>query len=163
MKIGIVSDTHGKMHPGVMDAFAGVDAIFHAGDIGNEDIITTLETIAPVYPVYGNVDTFPLMGKYPEVRLETLGGKRILMTHIMLLFEPKIIKKWLTRVDESEPPHVFIYGHTHKDRIEQLDGVLTINPGSAGPSRFRTRPSVAFLEIAENGEMNAWIHRLQNL
>lgn len=160
MKIGILSDTHGKMHPRVPEVFAGVDAIFHAGDIGNEDIIITLETIAPVYPVYGNIDSFPLVGRYPEVRLEKVAGKRILMAHIMLLFEQKIIDKLLARTGETTPPDVFIYGHTHTDRIERLDEILTINPGSAGPARFRSKPTVAFLEIADDGEMHAWVHHL---
>lgn len=161
MKIGVVSDTHGKMHPAVLALFAGVDAIFHAGDIGNEDIITALETIAPTYAVHGNVDGFPLVSRYPAWRLENIGGLAFFTTHIFMPFTLDNLRKLLSGTQVRTTPEVFIYGHTHQARIERLGRALTINPGSAGPRRFRATPSIAFLEVSPDRTMHAWVHQLR--
>ncbi len=160
MKLGLISDTHNRMHPGVLKAFEGVDAIFHAGDVGNEDIITTLETLAPVYAVYGNTDYSPVSDRNPEWRLEEIGGKRIFMTHIQLRQDAKSVRETLSRFGVSSPPDVFIFGHSHRDFCQRVDGVLMLNPGSAGPPRFELKPSVMILEILPDGKMLPALRKL---
>ena len=163
MRIGIVSDTHDKMNPAVFDLFAGVDYIFHAGDIGNEDIIISLQALAPVFAVYGNTDTFAVCEQYPQYQAPEIAGRTILMTHIL----PHLTKEhletiWREQAGLEKPPGVFIYGHTHQDHIERVGSILTINPGAAGPPRFRLKPSVAFLEIDAAGGTKAWAHKINS-
>src|SRR6188768_3047522 len=81
MRIGLISDTHGKLRPAVFERLAGVDLIFHAGDIGSLDIITELETIAPVQAVHGNTDDFDVRDRYRETLELVADGKRIAVTH----------------------------------------------------------------------------------
>jgi putative phosphoesterase len=156
MKIGVLSDTHGKMHPAVFDLFAGVDHILHAGDIGRMEIITELRTIAPVTAVYGNVDDFPVVGQFPERIVTTFAGTKALMTHIVGDRSPGGVRRFLRAVEEQEVSMI-VYGHTHEARIEVVENVLLLNPGSAGPARWKTRASVATLNIDEGKPPSAEI------
>jgi len=160
MKLGIISDTHGKLRPQVFSLFEGVQAILHAGDIGREDIITELGALAPVYAVHGNVDGFPIASTYPKWRLEHFGGKRILITHIVNSLAPDDLRELFAMAGLEETPDVLVYGHTHRERIAYAGPILTINPGAAGPGRFGSKPSLAFLEIADDGSLRAWPHAL---
>ena len=159
MKIGVISDTHGKMHPRVFDLFAGVDHILHAGDIGRPEIITELRSLAPVTAVYGNVDRFPLVSQLQERVVITFDDRKILMTHI---FDDRSAKgmRRLLRTAEVNEVSVIIYGHTHEARIETVDNVLLFNPGAAGPSRFQIKPSAGLLTIRQNQPPFAEIIRL---
>lgn len=150
MKIGVISDTHGKMHPRVFDLFAGVDHILHAGDIGKPEIITELRSIAPVSAVYGNVDSFPLTSQFPERVIISFEGVRILMTHIVDDRTAQGIRRLIHSANEPEVS-VVIYGHTHEARIEVAENVMLLNPGSAGPARWQTKPSVGMLTL-DNGQ-----------
>lgn len=161
IRLGLISDTHNRTHPAVFERFAGVDAILHGGDIGDEDIITALETVAPVHAVHGNTDLFAMRQRHPEWRMLEFGGVRIFITHILQPFKLAEIDRLLAAAGEKHRPDVLIYGHTHEDRIEKLGPVLTVNPGSAGPPRFHLRPSVAFLTIAPDGRLEAWVERLE--
>ena len=156
MRLGIISDTHGTLRPQVFSLFEGVEAILHAGDIGREDIITELRALAPVYAVHGNVDGFPIAGTYPEWRLETFAGKEILITHIVDSLQPDDLHRLFARAGLQRDPDVLVYGHTHRMRIAYAGKVLTINPGAAGPARFGSKPSLAFLEIGDDGSLRAW-------
>jgi hypothetical protein len=149
MKIGVISDTHGKMHPRVFDFFAGVDHILHAGDIGKPEIITELRSIAPVTAVYGNVDSFPLVGQFPERVIISFEGVKILMTHIVDDRTVQGIRRLIHNTNEPEVS-IVVYGHTHEARIDIVENVLLLNPGSAGPARWKTKPSVAILNIDED-------------
>jgi len=131
-QIGVISDTHGLMRPEALDALRGVDQIIHAGDVGTGDILNQLERIAPVIVVRGNVDVEEL----PLTAKVELGERKIFVVHIRedLQFDPKVAGY-----------SAVIFGHTHKPLIEEREGVLYLNPGSAGPRRFDLKPSVALL------------------
>jgi len=144
-KIGIISDTHGVFPPDVYDLFKGVDKIIHAGDIGGEDVLTELETIAPVIAVYGNTDTGALRRRLKERIGFSLGGYDIIVVHFPLYFG-----------DETAPPTIRISGHTHKPLILERAGSMLINPGSAAFPRGEYNSSVAVLSLSQT-EANARI------
>ncbi len=149
MKIGLISDTHGRINPEVFRVFEGVDLILHAGDIGTESVIIELRALAPVQAVTGNVDSFPLVHHWPVLWHDTLQGFELVMIHILPGLTPDAMTELGQRVGLVRPPDIVIYGHSHIARIEQVADTLTINPGSAGPARFRSKPSVALLHLDE--------------
>jgi putative phosphoesterase len=142
--IGLISDTHGLMRPGVADAFAGVSLILHAGDVGGASILTALAAIAPVDAVYGNCDDSddPMLAR---ARALTVEGIRIHVSHGHEAGSPTA-EKLLARYDAD----VVVFGHTHKPVIvRDAAGRLAVNPGAAGPRRFDLQPSVALLRIGQ--------------
>lgn len=133
MLLGIVSDTHGYYHPALDDAFADVDLILHAGDVGPEEILDRLAALAPVRGVYGNVDGPPVRGRLPETEHVEVEGVRLLMTHIG--GRPGRWGRGVEPLLRDERPDVFVCGHSHILRIERvpaLGGLLYLNPGAAG-------------------------------
>jgi len=141
--IGLISDTHGLVRPGVFLAFEGVDAIFHAGDVGGREVLKILATIAPVQAVFGNTD----MRDDPGLCLhftDTVGGLTVHVSHGHELGSPTPAKL-LERYDAD----VIVYGHTHKPLVMTSGGRLVVNPGAAGPPRFHLMPSVARLTIRD--------------
>ncbi|WP_278320586.1 metallophosphoesterase family protein [Clostridium thermopalmarium] len=140
-KIGVISDTHGLLRDEVVSAFNNVDMIIHAGDIGSSDIIEKLNIKAPVVAVRGNNDKGELAKRYPKTEIVEIGGKFIYILHDIneLDLDPK-----------GSGFNVVISGHSHKPSLEEKDGILYLNPGSAGPIRFRLPVSIAYLEIYEN-------------
>jgi uncharacterized protein len=140
--IGLISDTHGLLRPGVHDAFAGVDLILHAGDVGGDEIILELETIAPVRAVFGNTD--PLDSRWLSPKIDaTFEGVTVHISHGHELGAPR-----LELLLAAYPAQVIVYGHTHRQLIHRSsDGRLVVNPGAAGPRRFDVAPSVARLTI----------------
>ncbi len=154
MLIGVISDTHGRFHPAIPTHFVGVEHILHAGDIGSARVIEQLAVLARVTAVTGNVDWGgPLDRDYERVEQVTLGGCTIYMTHI----GGKPSK--LVRALPPPTPQVYIFGHSHIALVEELNGVLFLNPGSAGPARFGKQPSLALLTI-EDEQPRAEIIRL---
>jgi uncharacterized protein len=142
VRVGLISDTHGKLRPGVFEAFSAVDVILHAGDIGSLDIITELEVIAPVHAVHGNTDDFDVMARYGEIANVELEGKHVVVVHGHLLGSPTP-----ERLRGAFPDaDVIVYGHTHKAMANHTAPMI-VNPGAAGPARFKLKPSVAILEI----------------
>jgi uncharacterized protein len=142
-RVGLVSDTHGHLRPGVFDALQGVDVILHAGDVGSHDIIVELESIAPVHAVLGNTDLFALWpGAGEEHRLE-LEGCSIVLVHGHRLGSPTPERLRAAYPDAD----IIVYGHTHRQRVDELDGCLIVNPGAAGPPRFNLQPAVAVLTL----------------
>jgi putative phosphoesterase len=150
VKIGVISDTHGLLRPEAEQRLAGAAHIIHAGDIGRPEIITRLRRIAPVIAIKGNVDTAPWAARYPATKTVRLGGRTIYILHDVneLKLDPS-----------SRGIDVVISGHSHKPRIEAAGGVLYLNPGSAGPRRFKLPVTVATLEVTRNG-VRAAIHEL---
>lgn len=147
MKIGVISDTHGHLARGALEALAGVELILHAGDIGKQSIIDSLERVAPVLAVYGNTDMgTPLARQHPATRRIEREGVRITMTHIG--GKPEDIARSLP-ADPAARPGVYIFGHTHVALCEEVAGVLFLNPGAAGYPRFGGGLSVAILEVAQ--------------
>ncbi|MDZ7632404.1 MAG: metallophosphoesterase family protein [Gemmatimonadaceae bacterium] len=139
--IGLISDTHGMVRPGVFDALAGVERILHAGDVGPDDVLTELELIAPVSAVFGNTDRPGNPRHEAELVLE-IGGVSIHVSHGHELGSPTP-----ANLVEAYPQRVIIYGHTHRQLITETGGRLVINPGAAGARRFDLMPSVARLTI----------------
>jgi uncharacterized protein len=143
--IGLISDTHGMVRPDVHDALAGVELILHAGDVGDDDILDELETIAPVRAVRGNTDA-PGRPRLEEWIDLDVGGVRIHVSHGHEVGSPTP-DKLFARYDAG----VIVYGHSHKQMVTKRDARLAVNPGAAGARRFDLLPSVARLTI-RNGE-----------
>lgn len=137
--IGVVSDTHGLLRPEALDALKGSELILHAGDIGNERVLDELRAVAPVVAVRGNNDR----GAWAEavVGHETveIAGVRIYMLHDL---------KEIDFAPADAGFDIVVSGHSHKPSISERVGVLYLNPGSAGPRRFRLPVSVARLKIS---------------
>jgi len=142
VRIGIVSDTHGRFDPALPRLFRAVDAIIHAGDIGRLDVIQALEAIAPVLAVEGNNDHF---GRFPEERLERLGGRRILVRHVF--GELHQLRDPDRALVERLRPDVVVFGHSHRPYQARLGRVLLFNPGSAGPRRFSLPRTAGLLRL----------------
>ena len=139
--IGLISDTHGLVRADVHTALAGVELILHAGDVGGDEILDELTLIAPVLAVYGNTDA-PGDPRLAESIERTIGGVRIHVSHGHELGSPTT-KKLL----EHYAAEVIVYGHTHQPLVAHAVGRLVVNPGAAGPRRFKLEPSVARLTI----------------
>jgi len=144
MRLGVIADTHGLLRPQVFDAFAEVDHILHAGDLGSLDVLTALQTLGPVTAVYGKTDGFELRNVLPQVATLELDGFDIVVTHGDQLGSPTPEKLNAAFPDAQ----IIVYGHTHRPLLTVVDVVVTVmNPGSAGPRRFKLEPSVGILEL----------------
>jgi uncharacterized protein len=141
--IGLISDTHGLLRGDVFTALAGVDLILHAGDVGGDDILDELGSIAPVQAVWGNTDPAGHPRLVANIDRE-VGGVSIHVSHGHEVGSPTPAKL-LAAYDAD----VLVYGHTHKGLIERHGLRLVINPGAAGARRFNLLPSVAVLRIAD--------------
>jgi len=144
MRLGVISDTHGLLRPEVFNAFAHVDHILHAGDIGSLELLAELEALGPVTAVYGNTDGFDLRNRVPRVARVELDGFDIVVTHGDQFGSPTP-EKLNAAYPEAQ---ILVYGHTHRPLLTIVDVVVTVmNPGSAGPRRFKIPPSVGILEL----------------
>ena len=136
--IGLISDTHGLLRPEAVKALTGADLILHAGDIGTWEVLKQLRSLAPVVAVRGNVDKEEWALAIPERDVSQVGSVCIYMLHD------------LNELDVSPVAagfQVVVSGHSHQPSVERRGGVLFVNPGSAGPRRFRLPVSVARLVI----------------
>lgn len=149
-EIGLISDTHGLLRPDVHAALAGVELILHAGDVGGEEILDELALIAPVRAVYGNTDPSDHPGLVEAIDL-TIDGVRIHVSHGHEVRRPTPALLAATYAAD-----VIVYGHTHRQLVQQVGDVLVVNPGAAGARRFDLEPSVARLRIAD-GRANVTI------
>ena len=136
--IGVISDTHGLLRPEAVEALRGVETILHAGDIGKPDILENLNKIAPVIAVRGNNDNGGWAEGIPGRRLVEISGISIYMLHDL---------KELHLSPEAAGARVVVAGHSHKPLIQERGGVLYLNPGSAGPRRFKLPVTTALLKI----------------
>jgi putative phosphoesterase len=136
LTIGLVSDTHGLLRPEVLKALQGVDRIVHAGDIGDRAILQALEALAPVTAVRGNNDHGASWADVPDQATLDLGETRLLVIHDLA---------HLRQVPAGVG--VVVSGHSHQPAVEQRRQVLFVNPGSAGPRRFRLPVTVALLTV----------------
>ena len=148
MKIGVISDTHGVLHPGVSRVFAAVDHILHGGDVGSPAVLAELGHLAPVTAIRGNADRAPL-SRLPRMRCVDLGGVRILLVH------QGLVRGRMTAELEAglrrHAPVVVVFGHSHVATVVRWGGVLLVNPGGGGRRRFRLPRSVALLSIGPRG------------
>ncbi|MEJ2670915.1 MAG: metallophosphoesterase family protein [Deltaproteobacteria bacterium] len=136
--IGVISDTHGLLRPEALKALTGVELIIHAGDIGNPEILETLGQIAPVHAVRGNTDRGAWAAELPHTRIIEVGGVLIYVLHELYALDLDPAAAGLAAV---------IFGHSHEPHLERKNGVLYLNPGSAGPRRFVLPVSLARLAI----------------
>ncbi len=136
--IGIIADTHGLLRPEAVAALRGSTLILHAGDIGPPEIIEELEHIAPVHAVRGNCDHGRWAQTLPETETIGVDNTDIYMIHDLGLLDLNPGESGFALV---------IYGHSHHPSIEERDGVLYLNPGSAGAKRFSLPVSVAHLHL----------------
>ncbi|WP_306518629.1 metallophosphoesterase [Gemmatimonas sp.] len=140
--IGLISDTHGLVRPEVFEALQGVSQILHAGDVGPADVLTELATIAPIRAVYGNTDA-PGRPDLADRIEDVIDGVRIVVTHGHELGSPTPPKL----VGAYPTADVIVYGHTHQQLITKAARRVVVNPGAAGPRRFKLQPCVAKLYI----------------
>jgi putative phosphoesterase len=139
--VGLISDTHGLLRASVHDALKGVSLILHAGDVGGSDILDELRIIAPVHAVYGNTDPAGDPNLAQEI-VVPVGDLEVHLSHGHELGSPTPEK-----LLSSYAQDVIVYGHTHRQMITRADGRLVVNPGAAGPRRFKLEASVARLTI----------------
>ncbi|MGD0826252.1 MAG: metallophosphoesterase family protein [Terriglobales bacterium] len=137
--LGVISDTHGLLRPEAVKALRGSDRILHAGDVGAPQILEALANIAPVTVIRGNVDTDAWARSLPATEVVEAGGVSIYMLHDLGQFDLKA---------RAAGFRVVVYGHSHQPKMEEKNGVLYFNPGSAGPRRFHLPVSVGKLTIA---------------
>jgi len=150
MRIGLISDTHGLLRPEAEAALARVTCLVHAGDIGNMEVLERLAAIAPVTAIRGNNDTGPWASALEETAVLRVEGHAIYVLHDL---------KELRIDPAAEGFSVVVSGHSHKPHITSKDGVLYVNPGSAGPRRFKLPITVGTLEIT-GMHVRAHIHEL---
>ncbi|TMQ16054.1 MAG: metallophosphoesterase family protein [Candidatus Rokuibacteriota bacterium] len=136
--LGVISDTHGLVRPEAVAALAGVERILHAGDIGNREVLDALARVAPVTAVRGNNDRGGWASDIPETEVVEVGGVSLYVLHDLheLDLDPR-----------AAGFAAVIAGHSHQPRVEARDGVLYLNPGSAGPRRFKLPISLARLTV----------------
>ena len=136
--IGIISDTHGLLRPQALAALQGSDLIIHAGDVGDPKILEALKAVAPVFAVRGNVDTEPWARSLPETEVIETELATFYVLHDLHALD----------LDPAAAGfHIVVTGHSHKPANSQRDGVLFLNPGSAGPCRFDLPVTLARLEL----------------
>ena len=140
MRVGLISDTHGLLRPEALAALAGSDLILHAGDVGTPAVLDGLRALAPVVAVRGNVDAAAWARGLPEVATVPLGRHRLLLLHDA---------KALALDPAREGYAAVVAGHSHRPSHALRDGVHFVNPGSAGPRRFRLPVAVARLVVAD--------------
>jgi putative phosphoesterase len=138
--IGVISDTHGLLRPEVPKLFKSVDLILHAGDIGDPQILEQLTTLAPTIAVRGNNDKGEWARRIPEFKKVDVGGISIFMIHDV---------KEIAASSRSDAD-IILSGHSHKPSTERRDGTLYLNPGSAGPRRFKLPICVARITIRKS-------------
>ncbi|MCB2155132.1 metallophosphatase family protein [bacterium] len=143
-RYGLISDTHGNLHPQVFELFEGVEAIFHAGDVVGEHILDELEAIAPTHAVHGNCDL--MSPRLPALRVIDAAFGKVVITHSHLIQSGMAHPKTFVRHFAAQQPRLILFGHTHQRYQALHDGVWVVNPGSAGKPRFRDVPSLAILE-----------------
>jgi putative phosphoesterase len=151
MKIGVVSDTHGLLRPEVTPQLAGCERILHLGDVGDPDILKSLEKVAPVTAIRGNVDRSGPCSRLPETEVLLLEGHYIYMLHDLHTLHLDPVAGKFSAV---------LFGHSHQPGIRTHKGVLYFNPGSCGPRRFELPITLGFMTLESNKEPMAQIVHL---
>lgn len=146
VRIGVISDTHGLLRPGVFELFEGVALILHAGDVGAPAILAELETIAPVTAVWGNVDGWETRERTLETASGETAGLRWAVTH-----GHRVQPAYERLVDHFPEADLVVHGHTHEPALTRVGSALLLNPGAAGPKRFGKPVTVALVEVGADG------------
>lgn len=140
--VGVVSDTHGLLRPEALGALATAQHILHAGDVGNVEILDALRAIAPVTAIRGNVDKYGPCAELPETEIAEVAGRLFYMVHSVHDLDISPAAAGIAAI---------VSGHSHKPSIESRNGILYLNPGSAGPRRFQLPVTVALVTITAAG------------
>ena len=139
LRLGVISDTHGLLRPQAVAALRDCDLIIHAGDVGNAEVIDRLSDIAPTFAIRGNVDTGTWAARLPPTDIVEVGALMFYVLHN------------IADLDLDPPTAGFaavVFGHSHQPSIKTRDGVLFLNPGAAGPRRFRLPVTLARVAVA---------------
>ena len=137
--LGVISDTHGLLRPEALDALRGSDMIIHAGDIGKPEVIDRLGEVAPTHVVRGNVDKGSWAAALPMSELVELGEHRLFVLHDISELDDDPVAAGFAAV---------VFGHSHRPSIETRNGILFLNPGSAGPRRFKLPITIARVKMS---------------
>jgi uncharacterized protein len=132
--VGVISDTHGLLRPEALDVLRGSDMIIHAGDVGKPEVIDRLGEVAPLHVVCGNIDKGSWAAALPLTELVEIGDHRFFVLHDIAQLDVDPVAAGFAAV---------VSGHSHRPSIETRNGVLFLNPGSAGPRRFKLPITVA--------------------
>jgi putative phosphoesterase len=138
MQIGVISDTHGLLRREALAALSGVEHILHAGDVGDPAILDVLAEIAPLTAIRGNVDKAGRCAELPATEMIEVGGTTVYMVHSLADLD---LDPVAARIG------VVVSGHSHRPSVETRNGVLYLNPGSAGPRRFSLPVTVAIVVV----------------
>ncbi len=136
--VGLISDTHGLIRPEALDALRGSDVIIHAGDIGHPAVLNSLAALAPVRAIRGNIDKEAWAARFPATDVVEIGAHSIYVLHNLSELDLDPAAAGFT---------ILVSGHSHRPAIDRRDGILFINPGSAGPRRFSLPVTVATLKL----------------
>jgi putative phosphoesterase len=153
MDIGLISDTHGLLRPEVLPALEGCEVVLHAGDVGSREILEALKAVGPVHAVRGNTDRGALGQSLPLTEFVEVGGVTLCMIHIL---EELDLDPVAAGVD------VVVYGHTHRPRVDEREGVLFVNPGSCGPRRFDLPVTISRLSVGPTGDLSVRLVPLES-
>ena len=148
LRVGLIADTHGLLRPEALSALEGVEHIVHAGDVGRPEVLERLWSLAPVTAVRGNVDRGAWAERLPSTAQVELGGAWFHVLHALddLDLDPR-----------GAGFDVVVHGHTHRPDLREERGVWFVNPGSAGPRRFRLPVSLAVAEVGPAGLQVSWV------
>jgi hypothetical protein len=146
VKIGIISDTHGIVHPQAFRVFEGVDHILHTGDIGTDDVLIELAALAPVTAIHGNADPYELQVRYPAEQAMCLGGVTFLLRHQALAGQTPLKEAMESALRVGA--EVLVFGHSHIPFCRVMNEILFFNPGGGGKKRFSLPRSVGLMEVS---------------
>lgn len=150
LRVGLIADTHGLLRPEATAFLAGSDHIVHAGDVGDPSILDALAAIAPLTAIRGNVDMDVWASQLPDTTRSVIGGVTLYVLHDLAALDIK---------PRAQGIRVVVYGHSHQASVSERDGVVYVNPGSAGPRRFRLPITAAELRI-DGSSVTAHIQEL---
>lgn len=146
-RIGLLSDTHGWLNPAIYDFFKDCDEIWHAGDIGNDDVAIELAAFKKLRAVYGNIDDWEIRADYPQYQIFNIENIKVVMTHIGGY--PNAYAPGIKQILWEEKPDIFISGHSHILKVmrDQKLGLLHLNPGAAGTKGFHKKITMLRFQI----------------
>lgn len=146
-RIGLLSDTHGWLNPAIYDFFKDCDEIWHAGDIGNDDVAIELAAFKKLRAVYGNIDDWEIRADYPQYQIFNIENIKVVMTHIGGY--PNAYAPEIKQILWEEKPDIFISGHSHILKVmrDQKLGLLHLNPGAAGTKGFHKKITMLRFQI----------------
>lgn len=148
MRIGVVSDTHGLLRPQVISELAGVERILHLGDIGDPTILESLQSVAPVTAIRGNIDRKGPCSRLPETEVLQLSGQYVYLLHDVKTLDLDPVAAKFSAV---------LFGHSHQPAIWKHNSILYFNPGSCGPRRFELPVTMGLMTIEPKTEPRAEI------